>query len=162
MFKLPIDKILALWYYYVKENNNMLKEYEVYLETLKIDKSKETYRSYKHILENFFNSMKIESIEDIKNMKSEDTQKVIKLNMKMITKIVEFEKEYSYAPMIQLYVKRITDDLSIEFPLFQLNNWEITPLGFNFTHQKYNENDFEFFYQVYEYERSEAQLFEIK
>jgi len=74
---LPIDKILALWYYYVKENNNMLKEYEVYLETLKIDKSKETYRSYKHILENFFNSMKIESIEDIKNMKSEDIQNYI-------------------------------------------------------------------------------------
>lgn len=80
----------------------------------------------------------------------------------MITKIVKFEKDYGYAPIIKLYVKRITDDINIKFPLFQLNHWEITPTGFTFRHQKYNKNDFKFFYDVYEHEYLELQKFEVK
>lgn len=57
----------------------MFKEYETYFETLKIDKSKETYRSYKHILDTFIDQLSIKKIDDFKNINAGDIQSYINL-----------------------------------------------------------------------------------
>ena len=57
----------------------MFKEYLEYFETLKIDKSKETYRSYNHILKCFVNNFNINNINDIKKLQDSDIQNYINI-----------------------------------------------------------------------------------
>lgn len=72
----------------------MFKEYETYFETLKIDKSKETYRSYKHILDTFIDALSIKKIDDVKNLKACDIQSYINLlvTKKEISTLEEINK----------------------------------------------------------------------
>ena len=57
----------------------MFKEYLEYFETLKIDKSKETYRSYKYIVDSFINYFNIKDIDDVKILQNNDIQNYINM-----------------------------------------------------------------------------------
>ena len=55
----------------------MFKEYEEYFSTLEIDKSPHTVRSYKKSLGDFVEKLEINSIEDLKELKSSDIQEYL-------------------------------------------------------------------------------------
>jgi hypothetical protein len=60
---------------------------------------------------------------------------------------IKFDKEYPYAPMVYVTMKKITKS-KIEFPLFAVSPIGIDRKGFWLIHTEFDKNEFMIFYEV--------------